>query len=55
MVKYNPTNSRPSILYSTTLLLFIHAYIRVRKKVRFALHGISDEIACIISDIFDKY
>jgi hypothetical protein len=32
-----------------------HAYIRVRKKERFTLEGISDEMACMVVDMFDKY
>ena len=54
VVEYT-TNSRPSTSQSATSTVSIHAYIRVRKRVRFALHGISDEMACMVADMFDKY
>jgi hypothetical protein len=47
--------SRPSTSHSGTSVVSIHHYIRVRKKVRFALSGISDEMATMVSDMFEKY
>jgi hypothetical protein len=47
--------SRPSTSHSTTSIVSIHAYIRVRKKVRFAMAGISDEMASMVSDLFAEY
>jgi hypothetical protein len=47
--------SRPSTSHSGTSVVSIHAYIRARKKVRFALEGISDEMASMVGDMFEKY
>ena len=49
------TYSRPSTAHSGCSTVSIHAYIRVRRKVRFALVGISDEMASMVSDLFDSY
>lgn len=51
-----PANtSRPGTAHSGSSTVSIHAYIRVRKRVRFALRGISDEAACMVGEFLDGY
>lgn len=55
IVKVVSPDSRPSTSHSTTSIVSIHAYSRVRKKVRFAMAGISDDMASMVADLFSEY
>ena len=55
VVKHPQHGSRPSTAHSGSSIVSIHAYIRVRKRVRFALRGISDEMAGMVGEFLDAY